>query len=476
MKEQGRKPRLGVVFFAAKWFEEVVLGGDETAEQFTRFLDQDTSRIIGKLQEDYEVIDFPVVTSMEKANNAAIKLLGKDIDCLLLCFVVWSEDEYLLPFEDLMKIRPSIVWAYTPYKRAPKRSDIMTLFRNSGFVGTIESLNVIKKMDCRPFFVVGSSLEDEPFEDMKKIVDAAKTRKDLKTARLAILPYRNNQMITTYVDEFRLYSQMGPVVDYVSVLQLKKAADSIDQTEIDNYVKEIKGNFKIDPRITDQNLSKSARASLGMQKIMDNLNIDGLALSDLNEELHEVMGLRPCLYPKKLTLSGKVVGNEGDLGCTTGMYIMEKLTGKPVMFTEIFNYDRQDNTIVTGHAGPSNYLMAENNSKITITPDYELMDATSDIVGVWMEFIGKPGRVTLLNLICTMDSFQFTILGGQSLGGDIRLDGYPHYYIKVDPDIYDFINSNAEHGTSHHWAVVEGDIRKELSYLADMLNINKVLL
>jgi len=42
--------------------------------------------------------------------------------------------------------------------------------------------------------------------------------------------------------------------------------------------------------------------------------------------------------------------------------------------------------------------------------------------------------------------------------------------------MYDFINSNAKHGTSHHWSVAEGDIKEELSYLADMLKIKKVVL
>lgn len=470
-----RKQKLGLVFFAAKWFEEVVLGGDDIAQEFNRFMDEDTGRIINRLSEDFEVVNCPVVTSMDKARQASKDFLAVDIDCLLLCFMVWSEDEYLLAFKDIMKIRPSILWTYTPYTRAPLRSDINVLFRNSGIVGTFEGYGVIKKMGVDSFHIVGSSTEKEPFEKIKKIVKTAKIYKDLKTAKLGVLPYRNNQMIVTYVDEFRLYSQIGPVVEYISVLQLKKAADSVPEKVVKRYVKELKDKYKIDSRVTEESLFSSARASLGLEVIVEENNIDGLALSDLNEELHEVMGLRPCLYPGSLASSNRVIGNEGDIGCTTAMYILQRLTGNPVMFTEIFNYDRHDNTVVAGHAGPSNYLLAENDTKICITLDLELMNATSDISGVWMEFIGKPGRVTLLNLICTIDSFQFTILGGESLSGDIRLDGYPHYYIKIDPDMIEFLKSNAKNGVSHHWAVVNGDVREELSHLADILKIKKVI-
>jgi L-arabinose isomerase len=189
-----------------------------------------------------------------------------------------------------------------------------------------------------------------------------------------------------------------------------------------------------------------------------------------------VVGLRPCLFTEKLAKSEVVVGNEGDLGGTTGMYMLRKLTGNPVMFTEVFNLDYDSNSVGAGHAGPANYLLAQSDSQVTITPDFELMDATSDISGVWMEFIGKPGKVTILNFICTLDNFQMTILSGESLGGVPRFDGYPHYQIKLEPDLKTFLYSNSANGTSHHWAVVNGDVKEELSYLADMLGVKKIIL
>ncbi|MHB1347500.1 MAG: L-arabinose isomerase family protein [Candidatus Humimicrobiaceae bacterium] len=471
-----KKPKIGLVFFAARWFEEVVLGGGETSREFTKFLNEDTSKVKDALSEDNEVISFPVVTSMEKAWNTCTKLLAEDLDAAVFCFSVWSEDEYLLAFKDFMKIKPSIIWGYTPYKNSPERSNIITLFKNSGIVGTVEGFGTVVKMGAKPFYVFGSSLDKKPVSEINKILRAAKVCQELKTTRLGLLPYRNFQMIITYVDEFRLYSKLGPVVEYISCLQLKKASDKISDDKVKGYVKEIKNKFKIDKRITEDNLLKSAKASLGLEKIINDNKLNGLALSDLIPELHEVMGLRPCLYPESLARSEVVVGNEGDLGGTTAMLILRKLTGNPVMFTEIFNLDYDANTIGTGHAGPSNYLAAQSDDKVTITPDYELMDATSDIGGVWMEFIGKPGRVTILNFICTNDDFQMTILNGESLGGEPRFDGYPHYCIKIDPKMTDFLKSNSLNGTSHHWAVVNGDVKEELTYIADILGIRKVVL
>jgi len=471
-----KKPKIGLVFFAARWFEEVVLGGGEISEKFAKYLNEDTSKVKELLSASNEVTEFPVVTSMEKAWNVSNSILAGDFDAVVFCCAVWTEDEYLLAFKDVLKIRPSIVWGMTPYKKPPLRSDIMELFRNSGIVGAVEGLNVIVKMGVKPFFVFGGIFEEEPVTKINIIAKAAKVYKDLKRVKLGILPYRNFQMITTYVDEFRLYSQIGPVVEYISCLQLKKASDAIPEEKVSAYVNEINKKFKTDPRVSQENLKQSARVSLGFEKIIFDNNLDGIALSDLIPELHEVVGLRPCLYTEKLAISDVVVGNEGDLGGTTAMYLLRKLTDNPVMFTEIFNLDYDANTVGTGHAGPSNYLLAQGDEHVTITPDLELMDATSNIAGVWMEFIGKPGKVTVLNFICTLDSFQMTILNGQSLGGEPRFDGYPHYQIKLEPALKDFLMANSVNGTSHHWAVVNGDVKEELSILADMLGIRKVIL
>ena len=89
-------------------------------------------------------------------------LLVEDVDAVLLCFVVWSEDEYLLDLRDAMLIRPTILWTYTPYKKAPAHMDVMTLFRNSGFVASFESFGVLKRMGISTFQVTGSVLSDEP--------------------------------------------------------------------------------------------------------------------------------------------------------------------------------------------------------------------------------------------------------------------------------------------------------------------------
>jgi len=41
--------------------------------------------------------------------------------------------------------------------------------------------------------------------------------------------------------------------------------------------------------------------------------------------------------------------------------------------------------------------------------------------------------------------------------------------------LQDFLKTNSINGTSHHWAVVNGNVKEELSLLADMLGIKSVV-
>ena len=181
-----RKPRLGIVFFVARWFEEVVLGNDDSARQFNRFMEEDTARIVDGLSEGCELVRCPMVASVETAWKAADLLLGEDVDAVLLCFVVWAEDEYVLPFQDLMRIRPTVLWVYTPYERAPEKTDIMTLYRNSGIVSCFQEFGVLKGMGVTPFFVFGSVSDGNSFERIRNLARAAQVRKKLRTVRLAV--------------------------------------------------------------------------------------------------------------------------------------------------------------------------------------------------------------------------------------------------------------------------------------------------
>ena len=184
------------------------------------------------------------------------------------------------------------------------------------------------------------------------------------------------------------------------------------------------------------------------------------------------MGLRPCLYVPSL-FDRAVVSMEGEIGGAIALLILKSLTDKPPMYTEIFTFDETENTILAGHAGIHDINLASDKTRIRITPDREYMESEEDTA--WMQFMAKPGKVTLLSLFCDVDRFKLIISSGEALSGEEKLDGSPHIYIKLTTPLREFFAQAVKTGMTQHWAIVHENVTSRLINLADILNLHRVV-
>jgi len=356
----------------------------------------------------------------------------------------------------------------------PRENTYLDAIYCHGPLGSGQAFAALNKMGRKFFLVTGDMNDSRAIESMKQIARAARLREELRSAKFGLLPYRNDLMMDTYIDEFKFSSKIGPYIKYISVGQYKKFYDITKTGEVEKIVKDIKNDFKIDKRVTESDLVKSVKASLGLELLVKELGLDALSYDDVNEELLEVVGVSPGLFIDNFTLSNLVFGTEGDIGITTGMYILGKITGRPAMMAEAIMFDRKNNIIVVGHRSLINTSFSKSRNDITIVPDYDLMEEDPvKLYGLWTQFKAKPGKVTLLNFFNASDDFQIMAMTGKSLGGDLVMEGYPHMEIKLDMDMNLIFDKTYGTGLSHHWAIVYGDVKEELSYLADILGIKK---
>lgn len=270
------------------------------------------------------------------------------------------------------------------------------------------------------------------------------------------------------VDEFRLRSELGPTIQYLSVGDLASATQAVSKNELEAYLTYIKENYPV-RGVSEVGLSSAARVSLGLAHLALERKLDVLSFDDIADETHRVFGLRPCLYPPILFGRTVALALEGDLGAATAVFILQRLTLSAVFFVEFWVWDGKENFLIGGHAGIQNPQVASP-EQIWISPDYEF--AQSDrLEGAQLQFIAKPGRVTLLQLRGTPLGWQAIAFGGESLGGEPRLEGYPHALIRPDVPIELLFKEFARVGTTQHFAMVYGDVLREIEELGKLLNI-----
>ena len=385
-----KPPGIGLILLRAEWFDSVV-----ALPELVEAVQADAGEIHARLSENVEVVASWVVNSVESLETCLAGIRSTKVDLFVLAFQVWAEDFYLRPLAQAIGGRPLAVWCYLPWKRPPRPVSFVDVLRGSGPVGTFEGMGTLRNLGVKYFFTQGSPEDPRVLQDLSTYARAAQVLRTLRSARIGLLPYRNDQMQSTFVDEFRLMSDFGPNVVPLSVGDLQRRAGSITGEEVSAFLAHLRHTFPI-RGVSSETLALAARASLGLANLARDHRLDLLSLNDIAPELHEVLGLRPCLYPPLLQEAGISIGLEGDLGAGTALFILQCLAGPPLFFVEIWFWDEVDNVIVGGHAGPQD-PRAGRAGETWISHDFEFAQSDRS-EGAHLQFVAHPGRVTLLQL------------------------------------------------------------------------------
>jgi L-arabinose isomerase len=469
------KSRIGLFLFQSQWFKEVGLtrGGSEgaAAKGLGESLEADAAEIARILGQEADVVTTAPVSTPEQACEAALRFVNARVDLVVICPVVWSEDQPLFKALPLLRDMPLVLWCTSPYLRVPSRETLAGYLRNSGIVGAMQFVGALKKWGCSFEFVAGSFQDENAVRKIFTWAEAAAVRRELRETTMGLVASRCDQMVALYTDEISLKKMFGVTLKYGSVAQLEALTRQVAAEEIENFVGCLKSRFPV-RGADDESIRESARVSLGARKLTEAMGVAAMTLNEVDEEMHKTFGLRPGFYPWMLSDHKVVLGLEGDYGMTTMMLILAMITGAPVAFEETLSFDKSENIIVFNHIGPQDPDLAQDQHRPALTVDVEYSCSNNRYRGATLEFNARPGRVTFLNQLYTPGGFRMTVAGGESLGGPPRIPGAPHFNVRLDVPLDRFFDQVGRWGVTHHWAFVHGDVVPQIEALAKILSID----
>ena len=455
------RPTVALILLRAEWFDSIV-----ALPELAEAVQLDAYEIEHQLSERLEIRHTWVVNSLQALHAAVAGIRSAEVDLFVLVFQVWAEDFYLHPLIDAIAGRPLAVWCYQPWRTLPEKVPFVQVLRGSGPVGSFEGLGTLRNLGVRFIFTQGAADDPRPLAELEAAARAANVLRSLQSMRIGLLPYRNEQMQSTFVDEFRLRHELGPAVEYLSVGDLVNACSSLAESEVDEFTRHLQETYRING-VSDATLVEAARASLGMARLAAERQLDVLSFNDIAQETHTELGLRPALYPPLFDQAGVLVGLEGDLGAATALFILNRLSGSPCFFVEIWFWDEGENIVVGGHAGPQNPAVAAPGIA-WISPDYEFAQ-TDRTEGAHLQFVARPGQVTLLQLRGTPGGWQAIVSTGEALDSPPRLEGYPHAVVRLDAPVDRFVRQVAAVGSTQHWVMAYGDVLREVAVLCEVI-------
>jgi L-arabinose isomerase len=371
-------PKAGLVLFEAKWFLDLGIGekGSKMGDLGT-LLENEIKKIESSLKKEINLINPGIIFDIESAGKALDLFKREKVDLIIVCNLTWSEDrawiEILKNIEDI----PIIYWEYMTGFYTTKRYTPLQLYHNSGIVGALQGSGSLKRFNKKFKLVMGEAREGKVVDEITSFAKASQVKNILKKSIIGLLPFRNDQMKVTCIDEYLILKKIGMILKILTLAELKEEGLKLSDGKVRTFMERNKKTFKVDKEMREKDL----------------------------------------------------------------MYILYLFTKGPIGFTEVLNFNPEEGTINVGHPGPVNPLLAASNDEVTIVPDIEYINSNFEYpYSATLELIGKPGRVTMVNILDIGEDIQMIISSGKSLGDHKRLTAFPHFCIKTDTPVLEFIS------------------------------------
>ena len=430
-----------------------------------------------------EVANFGQVDNDSSALEAGLFFCREAVD-LIVCYLV-SYGTSDLALRVIQRRRaPVLVLSLQPtaaldYENA--NTEDMLVYCSSCGVPEISNVFARARID---FNLVSGVLDrshpagEKAWKQVESWVGAARVAHNLQTSRFGYLGHAYPGMLDMYADFTAHQIQFGSHVEMVEMCDLNHRLKQVGEAEVQDRLNEVRRQFVIaeespaDPLATapsPEQLTWSTRVACAMEKLMDDLQLDGFTsyYRGFDNEAYESLGASLILGGTLLTGRGIPCAGEGDLKNCFTMYMME-LMGAGGAFAEFYAMDANEQFMLIAHDGPGNFAISDSKPTLRGLGVFHGKRGT----GVSVEFRVKLGPVTILGMAQNAEGrLKLIVAEGESIEGPVLRIGNTCSRIDFHRPPADFIQDWTRHGPTHHFALGIGHLSGKIEYVAKLMNL-----
>ena len=429
--------------------------------------------MVDEAQKTMDVVFPGVIYTREDADRAVRRFVTEEVDCVLSLYLSWAEDWHLnRVLRDLPPM--PVLYAYRMRDEVNlgdthEEGEFAEYLCCGGLVGSLEGSGDVKRYN-RPMCEITAGTFSEVLARLNVFANAAKARTLLRHSNIGLLACYNEIMWSTYVDPYSVFMQVGPELNFLSVAELCDKIEEIPEEEAVKVRERLKAEYKVLPGVDDGKFLASVRATMGMEKLARDHNVDLVVLNDVDTMLFEKVGLRPGFYPSSPDVKTVIVP-EGDIGAGLATFMLKLLTGKTCHFLEPFHVDVPSDTFEGGHAGPNDYTNPKGYTQIS--NDVRFAKTKYKYAGApfaWHVF--PQGLHTMVHVSQQNGKFVMAVTLVESLPQTPHLATYCHGRFKpVGESCKELFEKLLRIGVTQHYALVEGDVTQDITDLGHMLGM-----
>ena len=383
-----------------------------------------------------------MVIEVNEAKNAALELLKKNIDAVIIISGTFHLGHLVLEINKIIN-KPVMLWGWNelPYNGGKIRL-------NSVCGVNLNASNLYKSGNREYYVSLGEEI-DEAW------VDAIRIKKALKTKHVGIIGYRAHGFFNVGIDDLASYRELGILVDHYELENLINI--SVKEDLVKRNEEELKSVFDVSG-ITEFQLNKVAQLVEKLRIFMKGNDLDALAIRCW-PEFAGIFGISPCAAMSYLQSEDYILGCEGDLDGVFSMIAHKAIGAETPFLADFSQVDLKNNYALLWHCGVAPCNLAD--GKCTCSLDTYFAGGK----GVTADFVMKEGEFSVCRLDSVNGHYRVFLEHGKAVPMKKELRGT---YMKAifDKPLEDVLNSVIYNGIAHHISVSYGNYIKPFEILA----------
>ena len=428
------------------------------------------AHVEGQLAQWADVVAGGLVDTARAGAATGDQFAREDLD-LLVCYAgTYATSTQVMPAVQrtgvpvlLLNLQPIAALDY-------ETTDTTTWLENCGVCPIPELAGVFLRAGIA-FEVITGPLYDDPapWDAVAGWCRAAAVARTIRRARFGMLGHTYPGMIDMATDLGTVHGQLGAHVEILELEDLQDRVQRAHEAEIAEVVTAARERFDAPEEISAEGLERAARVAVGLDRLVDDLALDGLAYYYRGTEGSETAATAAnmILGNTLLTARGIPAAGEGDLKTAIAMKIMHELSAGG-SFSEFAAMDFREGFFLMGHDGPAHIGISEG------TPLLKELAVFHGKAGggLSVEMRAKAGPITVLGLAQGADGrLRLLAAEGESLAGPVLAIGNSTHRIRFRRDLADFLAAWCALGPTHHVALGLGHRVDDIAKVARLLGL-----
>ena len=277
---------------------------------------------IGEVVDGGLVIDDP---AYETADAAYAKLEGKDIDCLIVCVAGWVPTHAVVRVTDHFRHVPMVLWGLCGWK---ENGRIITTAEQAGTTAirpAFEALGYTFK------YVYNTIGKEWPMDKIAAFVAACRARKNLRSAKVGTMGYRDMLLYGTQYEGNSMRGQLGVEVEPYEMLEMVRAIDTLEAEKVAEGINYVKTNWTFKKACDESVIEKGVKYALAIAKKIEERGWEAITLIDV-DGMKKLEGFPPAMVFMLLEhYSGVLTVPENDVMGAVTELIIKYISGQEIV-------------------------------------------------------------------------------------------------------------------------------------------------